>query len=87
MSAVLNAPPLTLEAYMLWEAQQPERHEFVAGEIYAMTGARATHNTIALNVAVTLREILRKNVELQRDHKRVRETDFDEAGGDSIDLA
>ena len=34
-----------------------------------------------------LREILRKNVELQRDRKRVRETDFDEAGGDSIDLA
>lgn len=34
-----------------------------------------------------LREILRKNVELQRDRKRVRETDFDEAGGDSVDFA
>ncbi len=34
-----------------------------------------------------LREMLRKNVELQRDRKRVRETDFDEAGGDSVDFA
>jgi hypothetical protein len=31
-----------------------------------------------------LREILRKNVEIQRDRKRVRETDFDDAGGDEF---
>ena len=43
----------------MWEAQQPERHEFLAGAVYAMTGVRAAHNTIALNVAVALREILR----------------------------
>lgn len=59
MSAVLSEPPLTFEAYMMWEAQQPERHEFFAGEVYAMTGARATHNTIALNIAVALRDVLR----------------------------
>ena len=59
MSAVLTEPALTFEAYMAWEAEQPERHEFLGGEVFAMTGARATHNTIALNIALALREALR----------------------------
>ena len=59
MSAVLTEPKLTFDAYMAWEAGQAERHEFLAGEVFAMTGARATHNTIALNVALALREALR----------------------------
>ena len=59
MSAVLTEPPLTFEAYMAWEAEQPERHEFLGGEVFAMTGARATHNTIAGNVFALLRDALR----------------------------
>ena len=59
MSAVLTDPPLTFEAYMAWEADQPERHEFFAGEVFAMTGARATHNTIAGNVFALLKQALR----------------------------
>ena len=59
MSAVLTDPPLTFEAYMTWEAEQAERYEFIRGEVFAMTGARATHNTIALNIALALREALR----------------------------
>ena len=59
MSAVLDEPKLSFEAYLAWEAGQAERHEFFAGEVFAMTGARATHNTIALNVAMALREAFR----------------------------
>lgn len=59
MSAVLDEPKLSFEAYLAWEAGQAERHEFFGGEVFAMTGARATHNTIALNVAMALREALR----------------------------
>ena len=59
MSAVLTDPPLTFEAYMAWEAEQAERHEFIRGEVFAMTGARATHNTIAGNVFALLRDALR----------------------------
>lgn len=33
-----------------------------------------------------LRELLRKQVELERDRKRVRVTDFDDADGDHLDL-
>ena len=59
MSAVLTEPPLTFESYMAWEAEQSERHEFLRGEVFAMTGARATHNTIAGNVFALLRDALR----------------------------
>ena len=50
---------MSFEAYLAWEAEQSERHEFLRGEVFAMTGARATHNTIALNIAIALREALR----------------------------
>jgi uncharacterized membrane protein YdbT with pleckstrin-like domain len=36
----------------------------------------------AIRGGVELRELLRKHVELQRDRKRVRETDFEESGAD-----
>lgn len=38
----------------------------------------------AIYGGVELREVLRTNVELQRDRKRVRETDFDDVGGDDV---
>lgn len=39
----------------------------------------------AIHGGAEVREILRKNVELQRDKKRVRETDFDDAAGDGFE--
>lgn len=38
----------------------------------------------AIRGGENVRELLRKHVELERDRKRVRETDFDEVGGDSL---
>ena len=46
-------------SYLAWEAGQAERHEFVDGEIYAMTGARDSHNRVALNLAAALKSALR----------------------------
>jgi len=59
MSAVLKPPSMTFEAYQAWEAEQPERHEFLRGDVYAMTGARATHNIISGNVFSALKNALR----------------------------
>jgi Uma2 family endonuclease len=60
MSAMPHMKPIfDFDAYLAWEADQPERHEFVAGEVFAMTGARSTHNTIAGNLYVFLRQSLR----------------------------
>ena len=47
------------EACLAWEALQTERHEYVGGEILAMTGARAAHNLIAGNGYIGLRQGLR----------------------------
>ncbi|MDP2432240.1 MAG: Uma2 family endonuclease [Pseudomonadota bacterium] len=53
------APRFSIDDYMAWEAEQAERHEYLNGEVFAMTGARDAHNTIALNIAGQLREKLR----------------------------
>lgn len=40
---------MTAEEYLEWEAKQEFRHEYVDGEIIAMTGGSLPHNDIALN--------------------------------------
>jgi len=45
--------------YLKLEAQSPMRHEYVAGQIYAMTGASLRHNIIAGNIYSLLRNHLR----------------------------
>ncbi len=45
--------------YLAYETQSPVRHEYIAGEIFAMTGASIRHNVIALNLASALRTHLK----------------------------
>ncbi|MDP2786963.1 MAG: Uma2 family endonuclease [Pseudomonadota bacterium] len=59
MGAAQQSLKFSLDDYMRWEAEQSERHEYINGEVFAMTGARDVHNTIALNIASTLRSALR----------------------------
>lgn len=40
---------MTVEEYLEWESQQEIRHEYVDGEILAMTGGSIPHNDIALS--------------------------------------
>lgn len=49
---------MTPHAYLEWEARQDNRHEYVAGDVYAMVGVSLRHNVIALNLAVALRQHL-----------------------------
>lgn len=50
---------VTPEDYLRQEVQSPLRHEYVAGGIYAMTGASLRRNVIALNLATALRTHLK----------------------------
>lgn len=60
MSAVLKPPRFAnAEEYLAWEEQQPGKNEYVDGEVYAMVGARLSHNTISLNAYTWLRQVLR----------------------------
>lgn len=38
---------MTVDQYLAFEQQSPARHEYLAGEVFAMTGASAQHNAIA----------------------------------------
>ena len=60
MSAVFKASRFVdAEAYLAWEELQPKRHEYVDGEIYAMTEVRVAHNDININALVFLRRALK----------------------------
>ncbi len=47
------------EAYLAWEAEQPERSEYIGGEVFAMVGVRREHATVTLNLGTLLRQHLR----------------------------
>ena len=51
--------PVSEDEYLRLEAQSPIKHEYVNGEMFAMTGSTLRHNTIALNIAAALRSHLR----------------------------
>ena len=59
MSAVLTPQRMTPDEYLAWEDKQQERHEYLDGEIFAMTGARVAHNMIVGNAYMFLRQALR----------------------------
>lgn len=46
-------------SYLANESRADVRHEYVAGEVFAMAGASKTHGTLALNAAIHLRQHLR----------------------------
>jgi len=58
----MKSAPYTIYSesdYLAYEAQSPVRHEYIAGEIFAMTGASIRHNVIAGNLFAELRSHLK----------------------------
>jgi Uma2 family endonuclease len=51
--------PFSFEDYLAWEEKQAERHEFMGGETFAMTGARRVHNLVAGNLYAAIKHHLR----------------------------
>jgi Uma2 family endonuclease len=45
--------------YLAFERASQEKHEFVDGQVYLMTGASRRHNVIVFNLAATLRPLMR----------------------------
>ncbi|PAX59761.1 Uma2 family endonuclease [Brunnivagina elsteri] len=43
-----NSPQLTPEEYFAWEEKQLEKHEYINGEVYAMSGGSVNHGRIAI---------------------------------------
>jgi Uma2 family endonuclease len=59
MIANPQASSLTPDEYLVWEREQPIKHEYIDGEVYAMTGGTLPHNDIAVNLTSILRTTLR----------------------------
>jgi Uma2 family endonuclease len=47
-------PGLTVEEYLELEEASLVKHEYVAGQLYALSGASERHNRIAMNIAAQL---------------------------------
>jgi Uma2 family endonuclease len=50
---------MSVEAYLAFEERSPVKHEYVAGEVYAMSGVTTRHNLINFNVARHLHQAAR----------------------------
>lgn len=59
MGEAQPAAPLNREAYLSWEAEQPEKHEYLAGEVFAMVGVRREHAVVTLTLGSQLRSHLK----------------------------
>ena len=59
MIALSDPHPLTIPEYLELEEKSPIKHEYINGQVYAMAGTTDVHNTIALNLALLIRNHLR----------------------------
>lgn len=59
MGLAQTAPQFQFADYLAWETGQPEKHEYVRGETFAMTGARRVHVTVAGNLFAAFKQHLR----------------------------
>ncbi len=56
-----DSPRFTPAEYFAWEEQQLNRHEYINGEVYAMTGGTINHSQIAIKITSMLNNHLDGN--------------------------
>jgi Uma2 family endonuclease len=54
----MTQPKLTLEAFLAWENEQADKHEFYRGEVFLMVGARRGHGCVVGNLVRHLGNLL-----------------------------
>jgi Uma2 family endonuclease len=59
MTVPAAKPQFDAPSYLAWEDEQPEKHEYLDGEVFAMAGASESHVTLAGNLFMALRNHLR----------------------------
>lgn len=59
MPASIDRLLMSADEYLAWEEQQAFRHEYLHGEVYAMTGGTLPHNDLAVNLTTLLKSYLK----------------------------
>jgi Uma2 family endonuclease len=59
MPSAAENPRITVDDYLAGEQASAVKHDYVAGEVFAMAGAGEAHVTVALNLATLLRSHVR----------------------------
>ena len=59
MQAAVKTESINVADYLAAEITSLERHEYLGGQVYAMSGTTRSHNLIALNLATALRTRLK----------------------------
>lgn len=59
MSDAAPLQQMSAAAYLEWERQQPQKHEFHGGEVFAMAGGSPRHNFLSAAVSGELRSAVR----------------------------
>jgi Uma2 family endonuclease len=59
MSRVAERSQLTAAEYLAWEREQPVKHEFFRGEVFAIAGGKPRHNALGISTGAELRAALR----------------------------
>ena len=59
LAAREHFPRFTPEEYFAWEERQEVKHEYIGGEVYAMTGGTINHSEIAMSFGSLLKTHLR----------------------------
>ena len=54
-----DATRMTAEAYLAWERDQREKHEYHHGEVFAMAGGSPRHNVLSASATAALHATLR----------------------------
>ena len=50
IAAKENYPRFTPQEYFLWEEKQVDKHEYIEGQVYAMSGGTVNHGRIAIRL-------------------------------------
>lgn len=66
-------PCWTIEEYLVYEAESKIKHEYIDGEIHAMTGGTGNHSEIKMNTAVAIgRQLDHSNCSLRNSDMRLK---------------
>ena len=47
-------PRLSVQEYLVWEAENEIKHEYIDGEVFAMSGGTGKHSSIMINITVAI---------------------------------